>query len=314
MLLELVVDERQHRWLNLISQDVISLSNVVVLVEEEVAIGPSLSPACSPDLLHVVFYALGHVEMDHALEVREIETHAEGDSRHHYLEGAFSELLQGLGLLLVGQGRVVDGSWRRDGVRDVVEHFCHDLSGPRVDQDSLAFFDQSVVEVSYEGLVLEHSLFSRYGDEEVLVHAVGRTHHLLDLQLLLDGSHSFWVGCGCKSEDGGLVVLVLDHVEHDVSEGQEGSPEVVAEFRERVGLVDACEVGLRKVLEVVDEVGLEALWRQEEEVDLALLDHRDDFFLVLAVDERTDARCRQVLRKVRQLIQHQRHQRTDDDR
>ena len=79
-------------------------------------------------------------------------------------------------------------------------------------------------------------------------------------------------------------------------------------------LVDAGEVGLRKVLEVVDEVGLEALWRQEEEVDLALLDHRDDFFLVLAVDEGTDARCRQVLRKVRQLIQHQRHQRTDDDR
>ena len=79
-------------------------------------------------------------------------------------------------------------------------------------------------------------------------------------------------------------------------------------------LVDAGEVGLRKVLEVVDEVGLEALWREEEEVDLALLDHRDDFFLVLAVDEGTDARCRQVLRKMCQLIQHQRHQRTDDDR
>lgn len=78
-------------------------------------------------------------------------------------------------------------------------------------------------------------------------------------------------------------------------------------------LVDAGEVGLREIFKIVDEVRLETLWSQKQQIDLALFHHVDDFLFILSVDERTDAGSRQILRQMRQLIQHERNQRTDDD-
>lgn len=71
-------------------------------------------------------------------------------------------------------------------------------------------------------------------------------------------------------------------------------------------LIDAGEVSLWKVFKVVDEIRLKALWCKKEEIDLALLHHRDDLLFILSIYQGTYASCRQVLGKMRQLVQHQR--------
>lgn len=76
MLLELVIDECQHGRFNLISKNIISLCDVVILIKEEMTIRPSFSSSCSSYLLHIIFNTLGHVEMYHTLKVGEIQTHA----------------------------------------------------------------------------------------------------------------------------------------------------------------------------------------------------------------------------------------------
>lgn len=50
-----------------------------------------------------------------------------------------------------------------------------------------------------------------------------------------------------------------------------------------MGLIDAGEVDLWKVFKIVDKVCLQTLRCQEEKIDLALFNHRDDFLFVLTV-------------------------------
>jgi hypothetical protein len=136
-----------------------------------VAVGSPLPAASAANLLHVVLNALGHVEVDHTLQVLEIQAHSQGNSGDHYLDGPLPKLLECFRLLLVGKRGMVDGGLGRDRVSDVVEHFSHDPPGASVHQDALALADQRIVEITDQRLILQLSLLSADSHEQILVHA-----------------------------------------------------------------------------------------------------------------------------------------------
>lgn len=74
------------------------------------AISPFLPSSCSPDLLHIVLNAFGHIDMDDTLKVRKIETHAQSDGGYDHFNRTVPELGQSVGFFLVGESRVIDGS------------------------------------------------------------------------------------------------------------------------------------------------------------------------------------------------------------
>jgi hypothetical protein len=113
-----------------------------------VAVGPSLPAASAPYLLHVVLNALWYVQMDDTLQIREIKTHSQRNRGNHNLYTTLSKLFQGLRFLLIAKGGMVNGCRGRNRIGDIVEYLPHNMPSSCVDQDTLAFAYQRIVEVS----------------------------------------------------------------------------------------------------------------------------------------------------------------------
>lgn len=58
--------------LELVSYDVISLSNVIVVIKKQMTIGSPFSATSPADLLYIIFNAFGHVNVNNTLKMGKI--------------------------------------------------------------------------------------------------------------------------------------------------------------------------------------------------------------------------------------------------
>lgn len=190
------------------------------------AVGSFTSSACTTHFLHVTFDALRHINVDHTIQILEVQTHPKSDGGDHDLDSSSSKILHQLGLLLHFEPCVKHGGLESR-ICEEVECISRNLSGPAVHENAFELPHLISIEVVDKRPI--YVLISADADAQILRPQTIRLYQLFDFHFLHHRFDSLEI-CSGRQAQYGLLSFELEMAVDQLVNNEIGGTEVVRQF------------------------------------------------------------------------------------